>query len=135
MVTVRLSARLVDSSGNSLSGKTIYFYVSRDGSNWTDIGSAVTDSGGYASVTYNATSRTWFKAEFRGDDQYELASDTAVWEPSGGQPSPQPSQCDPLFRVGVGALDSVVFCVGGVGITVSILVIAFFMLLLFRRGR
>jgi uncharacterized protein (TIGR03382 family) len=44
----------------------------------------------------------------------------------------QRQQCQPLFRTGVGVLDQVVFCVGSYGITVSVLVAAF-LLLLFRR--
>ena len=128
MVTIRLVARLVDSSGNPLGGKPIYFYYEIDGA-WIHIATAVTNDNGYATVTHETDRRTWFKAEFRGDENYEPASATVVWEPSGGQPSPQPSQCDPLFRVGVGALDSVVFCVGGVGITVSVLLVALILLI------
>jgi hypothetical protein len=128
MTTLRLIARLTDSSGRPISGKPIYFYYDRDGT-WIHIATAVTNDDGYAVVTHETNRRTVYRAEFRGDDQYESASDTAVWEPSGGQPSPQPSQCDPLFRVGVGALDSVVFCVGGVGITVSVLLVALILLI------
>jgi hypothetical protein len=126
MTVLRIVARLTDSNGNPLSGKAIYFYASSDGSTWVSIGSSNTDSGGYAYVTYNATSRTWFKAEFRGDEYYEPASAVAVWEPSGGQSG----QCSPLFRVGIEALDSVLFCVGGVGVTMSVLIVVLILLIL-----
>lgn len=131
MTALRITARLTDSSGNPLSGKTIYFYYSTDGSTWIFLTSATTDSGGYASTTYNATSKTWFKAEFRGDDQYDPASATAVWEPSGGQTA-QPSQCQPVIKIGIRELDNVLFCVGNYGITLLV-IIAFFMLLLLLR--
>lgn len=132
MTTLRIIARLTDSSGNPLSGKTIYFYYSTDGSTWIFLTSATTDSGGYVSTTYDATSKTWFKAEFRGDSQYDPASATAVWEPSGGQTT-QPSQCQPVIKTGISALDNVLFCVGNYGITLSVIIIAFFVLLLLLR--
>ena len=143
MTTLRIIARLTDSSGNPLSGKTIYFYYSTDGSTWIFLTSTTTDSGGYASTTYDATSKTWFKAEFRGDSQYDSASATAVWEPSGGQttqPSPgrqttQPSQCQPVIETGISALDNVLLCVGNYGITLLVIIIAFFVLLLLLRRR
>jgi hypothetical protein len=45
--------------------------------------------------------------------------------------------CSPVFRTGNGALDSVVFCVGGVGVTVAVLALffGFLMLLLLVRRR
>lgn len=132
MTTLRIIARLTDSSGNPLSGKTIYFYYSTDGSTWIFLTSATTDSGGYVSTTYDATSKTWFKAEFRGDSQYDPASATAVWEPSGGQTT-QPSQCQPAIKTGISALDNVLFCVGNYGITLLVIIIAFFVLLLLLR--
>ena len=137
MTTVKLTARLTDSGGAPLSGKTIYFYVSGDGSTWSPLTNVATDSNGYATTTYDASGKTWFKAEFRGDDQYEPASATAVWEPSAQPPSPQPSPvCSPVFRTGVSWLDQVLFCVGGYGVTVVVVVAAFFvLLLLLRRGR
>jgi len=133
MTTLRLIARLTDSNGIPLSGKTIYFYYSNNGSTWFPIGSSNTDSSGYASVTYNASDRTWFKAEFSGDAQYDPSSATVVWDPSsdGGH-----SQCNPLFRVGIDMFDMVLFCVGDKGITVfTVVVAAFFVLLLLRRRR
>lgn len=44
------------------------------------------------------------------------------------------SVCTPIFRTGIYALDMVVFCVGGIGVTVATLIVAFvFLLLIFRR--
>jgi len=129
MTTLKIVARLTDSSGNPLSGKTIYFYVSGDGSTWSLLTTATTDSSGYASVTYDASQKTWFKAEFKGDSQYDPASATAVWEPSGGQTG----QCQPIIKIGISALDNVLFCVGNYGVTLLVVVVAFFMLLLLIR--
>jgi len=126
MTTLKLIAKLTDSGGNPLSGKTIYFYVSSDGSTWSLLTSVATDSNGYASVTYDASQKTWFKAEFKGDSQYDPASATAVWEPSGGQPS----QCQPIIKTGISVLDNVVFCVGGYGVTLPILIGAVILLIL-----
>jgi hypothetical protein len=134
MTTLRLVARLMDSGGNPLSGKTIYFYYSTDGSTWINFVAVATDSNGYAFTTYDANQKTWFKAEFRGDSDYDPASATVVWEPSGGQTT-QPSQCQPLFRTGIGVLDQVVFCIGGVGVSVSVLLVAFFVLLMLVRRK
>jgi len=131
MATVKLTARLTDLGGTPLSGKTIYFYVSSDGSTWSPLTNVATDSNGYASATYDANQKTWFKAEFKGDDLYESASATAVWEPSAQTPSPQPSPaCSPVFRTGVSWLDQVLFCVGGYGITVAVLMVALILLIL-----
>ena len=127
---LKVVARLVDYGGAPLQGKTIYFYVSSDGSTWSLLTSATTDSGGYASATYDANQKTWFKAEFRGDDKYEPASATAVWEPS-AQPPPQPSPaCSPVFKTGIEFLDQVLFCVGGYGVTVTVLRAAITLLIL-----
>ena len=138
MATVKLTARLTDSSGNPLQGKPIYFYYSTDGSTWINFVAVATDENGYASATYDANQKTWFKAEFKGDDLYEPASATAVWEPSAQPPpSPQPSPgsaCSPLFRTGVEFLDQVLFCVGGYGVTMTIL-IAVAILLILLVGR
>ena len=132
MTSLKLIARLTDSGGAPLSGKTIYFYASGDGSTWSPLTNAVTDSNGYASATYDANQKTWFKAEFKGDDLYEPASATAVWEPS-AQPPPQPSPgqaCSPVFKTGIGFLDQVLFCVGGYGVTVTVLIAAITLLIL-----
>ena len=130
---LKVVARLTDSSGNPLQGKTIYFYVSGDGSTWSPLTNVVTDSNGYASATYDANQKTWFKAEFKGDDIYEPASATAVWEPS-AQPPPQPSPaCSPVFKTGIEFLDQVLFCVGGYGVTVTVLIAAITLLILLIR--
>jgi hypothetical protein len=126
---VRLVARLTDSGGSPLGGKTIYFYYSTDGSTWINFVAVVTDSNGYASTTYDASGKTWFKAEFRGDDYYEAASAVVVWEPSGGQTS----QCQLPFKTGIDALDQVVFCVGSYGVTVSVLVLVLILFVLLLR--
>jgi hypothetical protein len=47
--------------------------------------------------------------------------------------TPTPSMCSPLIKTGIEFLDMVLFCVGGVGVTVLILVIAFVVLLMMRR--
>jgi len=132
MTSIKLTARLTDSGGAPLSSKTIYFYVSGDGSTWSPLTNAATDSNGYSYATYDANQKTWFKAEFKGDDFYEPASATAVWEPS-AQPPPQPSPgqaCSPLFKTGIGFLDQVLFCVGEYGVSVAVLLVVFFVLLL-----
>jgi len=123
MVDVRVVAGLFDSSGEPVQGRTVRFYASGDGSVWTLIGEGTTDSGGHASVVYSASGRTWFKAEFVGDEYYEPADAVAVWEPS--------NVCEPIVRVGF--LDQVLFCVGGRGVTVFVLVVAFLMMWLFMR--
>ena len=133
MVTVKLIARLVDSGGSPLRGKPIYFYY-EEGGTWIHIATAVTNDDGYAVVTHDVDRRTVFKAEFKGDDYYEAASATAVWEPSGGQVT-QPSRCRPIFRIGIDVLDKTVFCVGSVGVTVFMLLVAFFLLLLIWQRR
>jgi hypothetical protein len=135
MVAVKLTARLTDSGGAPLQGKPIYFYYSTDGSTWINFVAVATDSNGYASTTYDANQKTWFKAEFKGDDLYEPASATAVWEPS-AQPPPQPSPgqaCSPVFKTGIGFLDQVLFCVGGYGVTVTVLIAAVALLILLIR--
>jgi len=131
MTSLKLIARLTDSGGAPLSGKPIYFYYSTDGETWINFAAVATDENGYASTTYDVNQKTWFKAEFKGDEQYDPASATAVWPP----PTTTPSSCSPLFRTGVELLDQVVFCVGGYGITVAIAVMAFFVLLLLVRRR
>jgi hypothetical protein len=132
MTALRIVARLTDSSGSPLGGKAIYFYYSTDGSTWINFAAVATDSNGYATAVYDANQKTWFKAEFKGDDYYDPASATAVWEPSVQPPlpSPSPQSCSPVVKTGVGVLDQVVFCVGSYGVTVAVAVVAFFVLLL-----
>ena len=127
MTSLKLIAKLVDSGGAPLRGKPIYFYYSTDGSTWINFVAVVTDENGYASATYDANQKTWFKAEFKGDDLYEPASAMAVWEPSGGQ------ACSPVFRTGVEFLDQVLFCVGGYGVTMTILIAVALLILLVGR--
>jgi hypothetical protein len=131
MVMLRVTAKLMDSSGNPLGGKTIYFYVSGDGYTWFLLASVATDGNGYASTTYDASGRVWFKAEFKGDDQYEPSSAVVVWEPSEGQVA-QPV-CKPIVRTGIDVLDRILFCIGGYGVTVFVLIIVFVVLLLLAR--
>jgi len=132
MTSLKLIARLTDSGGAPLSSKPIYFYYSTDGETWINFVAVATDENGYASATYDVNQKTWFKAEFKGDEQYDPVSATAVWPPPTTTPSPS---CSPLFRTGVEWLDQVVFCVGGYGITVAVAVVAFFVLLLLVRWR
>jgi hypothetical protein len=133
MTYLKLVARLVDSGGAPLSGKPIYFYYSTDGETWINFVAVATDENGYASATYDANQKTWFKAEFRGDEQYDPAYATTVWEPS-AQPPPSPGPaCPPLFRTGVSWLDQVLFCVGGYGVSVAVLMVAIFLLILLIR--
>ena len=132
MTSLKLIARLTDSGGAPLSGKPIYFYYSTDGETWINFAAVATDENGYASTTYDVNQKTWFKAEFKGDEQYDPASATAVWEPS-AQPPPQPSPgqvCSPVFKMGMEFLDQVLFCIGGVGVSVAVLLVVFFVLLL-----
>jgi hypothetical protein len=41
--------------------------------------------------------------------------------------------CPPLFRTGVSWLDQVLFCVGGYGVTVTVLIAAIILLILLIR--
>jgi len=190
MTSLKLVARLTDSGGAPLQGKPIYFYYSTDGSTWINFVAVATDSSGYASTTYDASGKTWFRAEFKGDDLYEPVSATAVWEPSvvapgysvavasvqqqlpsvvapgysvavasvqqqlpsvvapsysvavasvssSLTPTPTPSPgpaCSPVFRMGIDVLDKVLFCVGGYGVSVTVLLVAV-ILLIFLIGR
>jgi len=72
----KLEAQLKDNSGNPLSGKTIYFYYSLDGTTWLYIGSATTNYNGIATIYHAAIQDIFYKAEFKGDEQYEASSDT-----------------------------------------------------------
>lgn len=81
-VTLKLTATLTTDS-TPLSGKTINFYYSYDGSTWTFIGSATTDTNGQASITHTTDRTTYYKAEFPGDPEYEPSSATATYTPTG----------------------------------------------------
>jgi len=74
MVTLQLTATLKDINGNPLAGKALDFYYSYDGATWSLIESKTTDSSGKASTTFSTTTKTYFKAEFKGDDEYEPSS-------------------------------------------------------------
>jgi hypothetical protein len=89
MVALKLTATLT-TDGTPLSGKTINFYYSYDGSTWTLIGSAITDASGQASVTHTTDRTTYYKAEFPGDSDYDPSSATATYTPP-GQPTPPPT--------------------------------------------
>jgi hypothetical protein len=88
-VTLKLTATLT-ADGIPLSGKTVSFYYSYDGSTWTLIGSATTDANGQASVTHTTDRTTHYKAEFPGDPDYEPSSATATYTPP-SQPTPPPT--------------------------------------------
>jgi hypothetical protein len=119
--------RLEDFDGNPLYGKEVHFYVSSDGLVWHYIGYAVTDEEGYVYVIYETNSKTWFKAEFRGDEDYELASEVVMWDP-------MMFVCRPLVVTNVEILDKVLFCVGRYGVTVFVLAVAFLLLVLLLMG-
>jgi hypothetical protein len=88
-VTLKLTATLT-TDGTPLSGKTVSFYYSYDGSTWTLIGSSTTDASGQASVTHTTDRTTYYRAEFPGDPEYEPSSATATYTPP-GQPTPPPT--------------------------------------------
>ena len=74
---VLLDAKLTDSSGNPLQGKTVKFYYKPSNTNVLNyIGSSTTDSTGRALITVTVqTPGTYdFEAIFEGDDQYDIAS-------------------------------------------------------------
>ncbi len=133
MVKVRLVARLTDSGGRPLSGRHVHFYYDKDG-DWQHIDTAITNDDGYAVATHETDRRTVYRAEFKGDDLYEPSSATAVWEPSGRQVEQQ-GQCRPVIKTGIGVLDAVLFCVGGYGVTVLVLVVAALILLMLLRSK
>jgi len=100
MTTVELIAKLTDSSGNPLSGKTITFYYSYDGVNYTQIAQSTTDSSGTATTTHTTSQKTYYKASFAGDSQYDPSSATAVYTPSTTQqPSQQTTQFNWLWLI------------------------------------
>lgn len=131
-MSVRLTAKLTDSAGNPVSGRTVEFLKSADGVNFTSVGTAVTDSSGVAVVTDSPTYKTYYKARFAGDQYYEASESNVVEYTPGQQPAPQPQECRPPFSTGVSELDQVVICIGGIGISVAVLlaVILFLMLVL-----
>jgi len=53
MISLKLTARLVDSSRNMLWSKPIYFYYSTDRSTWINFVAVATDENSYAYATYD----------------------------------------------------------------------------------
>jgi len=74
-VGAKLIARLTDSNGNPLSGRTISFYAGD-----TLIGTATTDDNGYATYAnvYKSINDVAFEAKFDGDNNY-AQSEAVVW--------------------------------------------------------
>jgi len=81
MPTLKLTAKLTDGEGNPLSGKTIEFYKSTDGVNFTLIATKTTDTNGVAETTDEITSygTYYYKARFPGDETYEASEATATY--------------------------------------------------------
>jgi hypothetical protein len=90
MVTVKLVATLRDSSGNPLPGKLVSFSYSHDGISYTEIASVKTSADGTASTTHTTDKRTYYKAEFKGDDNYDPSIAIATYTPSGVTAPVQP---------------------------------------------
>ena len=86
-----LEAELTDGV-NPLSGKTVDFYYSLDGQEWSLIDSRVTDEEGKCSTSFSYPEdvKLWFKARFEGDDVYDACEDVAVYEPPPPPPPPPP---------------------------------------------
>jgi len=88
MVTLQLTAVLKDVDNNPLANKTINFYKSTDGVNYTLIDTKTTDASGTATTTdeITATGTYYYKAEFPGDDVYDYASDVETYIYQAGVP-------------------------------------------------
>jgi len=88
MVSLKLVATLTDVNGNPLSGKTIEFYRSTDGVNYTLLGTATTNTNGQASLIDEITEpgKYYYKARFPGDETYDASEATATYE----YPAPSP---------------------------------------------
>lgn len=72
---VRLEATLKDVNGNPVPGRTIEFYKSTDGENYTLIGTSSTDNSGKAVIEDEVEGTTYYKAYFPGDDVYDSSVD------------------------------------------------------------
>ena len=120
---VLLTARLTDSSGTPLQGKTIRFYA-----NSVMIDQKVTDENGIATTTHTPTDTTIYVAEFPGDEYYEASRAEVTYTPT-----EQQQQCKPIFKTGISQLDTIIFCVSNYGITTLVLIAAVFILLLILR--
>jgi len=81
MPTLKLTATLKDTEGNPLSGKTIEFYKSSDGINFSLITTKTTNAEGVAEATDEITAygTYYYKARFPGDDQYEASEAVASY--------------------------------------------------------
>ena len=88
MVSLKLIATLTDISGNPLPSKTIEFYHSKDGVNYTLIDTKTTNENGQAETVYEATEygTHYFKARFPGDSVYDASEASATYE----YPAPSP---------------------------------------------
>ena len=65
----------------------------------------------------------------------DFAPAVDVWVLPTPTPTPMPvSGCEPIIRIGIGFLDSVVFCVGRYGVTVGFVLLLFLLLLLLLFG-
>jgi hypothetical protein len=78
VATLKLTATLT-TDGAPLSNKEIYFYYSYDKVSWILIGSQATNESGQASVTHATDKTTYYKAEFKGDPDYEPSSAIATY--------------------------------------------------------
>jgi len=81
LVKLKLLTTLTDSDGNPLPNKTIEFYRSTDGVNYTLLGTATTDTNGQAYIFDEVTVRGtyYYKARFPGDPDYESAEDVETF--------------------------------------------------------
>jgi len=67
----------------------------------------------------------------------DFAPAVDVWVSPTPTPTPTPvpvSGCEHIIRIGIGFLDSVVFCVGRYGVTVGFVLLLFLLLLLLLFG-
>ena len=119
---VLLTARLTDSSGLPLQGKTIRFYA-----NSTLIDQKVTDENGIATTTHTPPGRTIYVVEFPGDQFSEASIAEVTYTPEHQQ------QCEPIIRTGISQLDTIIFCVSNYGITTLVLIAAIFVLFIILR--
>ena len=115
MVSLKLIATLTDTSGNPLPSRTIEFYRSTDGVNYTLIGIAITDSNGQASLIDEVTEpgRYYYKARFPGDELYEASEATATYEYA--VPAAKPIWQQPWFLLLLFILFILLFAGGGGG--------------------
>jgi hypothetical protein len=77
VVSVKLTATLT-ADGEPLQGKILEFYKSLDGVSFELIGTSVTDESGSASISLDVDQDTYFKAVFKGDEDYEGSESDVV---------------------------------------------------------